>query len=187
MPSADHPLEPAVVGVHRNDVHDITKEPEDEIYLVEGLGVEGDVHAGATVQHRSRVARDPNQPNVRQVHLIHAELHDELRASGYELAPGEMGENITTVGLDLLALPTGTRLQLGDQAVVELTGLRNPCKQLDGLRRGLMGAVLSRDEAGELVREAGVMSVVVAGGAVRPGDVITVDLPGGEHLSLTPV
>lgn len=187
MPAADHPLEPAVVGVHRNDVHDVTKEPEDEIHLVEGLGVEGDVHAGATVQHRSRVARDPVQPNLRQVHLIHAELHDELRATGYELAPGEMGENITTVGLDLLALPTGTRLQLGDQAVVELTGLRNPCKQLDGLRSGLMGAVLSRDEAGELVRRAGVMSVVVTGGAVRPGDVITVDLPGGEHLPLSPV
>lgn len=173
--------------MHRNDVHDITKEPQDAIDLVAGLGVEGDVHAGATVQHRSRVARDPDQPNLRQVHLIHAELHDELREAGYELAPGEMGENITTVGLDLLALPRETRLHLGDQAVVEVTGLRHPCAQLDGLRPGLMTAVLARDEAGELVRKAGVMSVVVTGGTVRPGDAIRVELPAGEHLPLTPV
>ena len=144
---------------------------------VEGLGVEGDVHAGTTVQHRSRVARDPTQPNLRQVHLIAAELHDELRSRGFPSSAGAMGENVTTRGIDLLGLPTGTRLHLGADAVVELTGLRNPCRQLDGVHDGLMTAVLSRDADGALVRRAGVMGIVVAGGEVRPRRPIDVVLP----------
>jgi MOSC domain-containing protein YiiM len=157
------------------------------IRLVAGLGVEGDAHAGTTVKHRSRVKRDPTQPNLRQVHLIHAELHDELREQCFDLAPGRMGENVTTRGIDLLGLPMGARLHLGDTAVVEVTGLRNPCAQLDGLQPGLMAATLGRDDAGELVRKAGVMAVVLVGGEVRPGDAIRVELPPSLHRPLKPV
>ena len=149
--------------------------------------MEGDAHAGTTVQHLSRIRRDPTQPNLRQVHLIHSELHDELAGKGFEVAPGQMGENVTTRGIDLLGLPAGTRLRLGDAAVVEVTGLRNPCKQLDGIKPGLMEATLEREEDGELVRKAGVMGVVVAGGEVRPGDDIAVELPPEPHHPLRPV
>jgi len=142
----------------------MSKTNQASIRLLPGIGVEGDAHAGPTVKHRSRVARDPNQPNLRQVHLIHAELHDELVGLGFEVEPGRMGENVTTRGLDLLALPTGTRLHLGESAVVEVTGLRNPCSQLNGIQPGLMAATLDRDEAGNLIRKAGVMAVVVSGG-----------------------
>jgi len=139
------------------------------------------------VQHLSRIRRDPTQPNLRQVHLIHAELHDELSGRGFTVAAGQMGENVTTRGLDLLALPTGTRLRLGDEAVVEVTGLRNPCTQLDGIQPGLMEATLERDEDGELRRKAGIMGVVVTGGEVRPGDDIAVELPPEPHQPLEPV
>jgi MOSC domain-containing protein YiiM len=166
--------------------HGPGKDGAGSIRLVEGLGVEGDVHAGATVKHRSRVRRDPTQPNLRQVHLIHAELHEELAKSGFDVRPGQMGENVTTRGVDLLGLPAGARLRLGDEAVVEVTGLRNPCKQLEGVRPGLMKAVLDRDSDGELVRKAGVMGVVVAGGEVRPGDPVAVELPS-ERRPLEPV
>jgi MOSC domain-containing protein YiiM len=142
---------------------------------------------GVTVKHRSRVARDPSQPNLRQVHLVHAELHDELRASGFLVRTGEMGENITTRGVDLLRLPVGARLHLGAQAVVEITGLRNPCAQLDGIQPGLMAAVLDRDAQGNLVRKAGVMGIVLAGGEVRPADPIRVELPPGPQQPLVPV
>jgi MOSC domain-containing protein YiiM len=157
------------------------------IRLVEGFGVEGDVHAGATVKHRSRVASDADQPNLRQVHLIHAELHEELLAAGFRLAAGQMGENVTTRGIDLLALPRGALLHLGERAVVEVTGLRNPCSQLDGIQPGLMQAVLDRDEDGRLVRKAGVMGVVVMGGEIRPGESIRVELPPPPHHDLEPV
>lgn len=159
-----------------------------EIVLLEGLGVEGDVHAGVTVKHRSRVRRDPAQPNLRQVHLIHGELHDELRRAGFDVGPGVMGENVTTRGLDLLGLPTGTLLTLGDGgAVIRVTGLRNPCLQLDRYADGLMKAVLDRDADGALVRKAGVMGVVVTGGVVRPGDAIAVRLPAAGAPPLQPV
>lgn len=169
---------PEVRAVSRNPVHQLGKHPVAAIRLLAGLGVEGDCHAGTTVQHRSR---DPALPNLRQVHLLQGELLDEL-----ELAPGQMGENVTTRGLDLLALPRGTRLQLG-QALVEVTGLRNPCRQLDALRPGLMAAVLDRDGEGNLVRRAGVMAVVLAGGLVREGDPIEVQLPEGPPQKLEPV
>src|SRR3954454_10604470 len=155
-----------VAAVHRSPDYTFSKPAAQEIELVAGLGVAGDVHAGATVRHRSRIARDPTQPNLRQVHLIHGELHDELVARGFDVAAGAMGENITTRGIDLLALARGTRLRLGRDAVVEVTGLRNPCAQLDRLVPGLMAAVLDRDVDGALVRKAGIMGVVVTGGVV---------------------
>jgi MOSC domain-containing protein YiiM len=142
---------------------------------------------GETVKHRSRVRKDPMQPNLRQVHLIHAELFDELRAKGFAVKPGELGENITTSGVDLLALPTGTRLHLGASAVVEITGLRNPCIQIDNFQKGLMAATLDKDAAGNLVRKAGIMSIVIAEGDVRPGDAVGVELPTMPHRPLLPV
>ena len=176
-----------IVAVNRSRRHSVRKQPRDRIVLLAGLGVEGDAHLGATIQHRSRVRRDPTSPNLRQVHLIHGELHDELRTAGLDVSPGEMGENITTRGVDLLGLPTGAHLRLGDTAVIEVTGLRNPCVQLDGVRPGLMAATLARDGRGRLVRKAGVMGVVVAGGEVRPGDAITVEAPAGPANPLEPV
>jgi MOSC domain-containing protein YiiM len=157
------------------------------IRLVAGVGVEGDAHLGETVKHRSRVRKDPLAPNLRQVHLLHEELFAELRQRGFDVSPGAIGENVTTRGIDLLALPTGTRLRLGVDAVVELTGLRNPCSQLDDFQPGLMGAVLARDVAGRLVRKSGVMAIVLAGGDVRPGDTIAAELPNGEPRPLEPV
>jgi MOSC domain len=178
---------PVVAAVSRSATHTFSKPVRDGITLLAGLGVEGDAHLGATVRHRSRVARDPEEPNLRQVHLIHAELHDELRGRGFAVGAGDMGENVTTRGVDLLGLPTGTRLHLGDSAVVEVTGLRSPCKQLDGFAPGLMAAVLDRDDDGNVVRKAGVMAVVRAGGEVRPGDRIRVELPAEPHAPLAPV
>ena len=176
-----------VTAVSSSLTHSFGKPNRESIHLLTGLGVEGDAHLGVTIQHRSRVAVDPSQPNLRQVHLIHAELHDELRAAGFEVAAGQMGENITTRGVDLLGLPRGARLHLGDDAVVEVTGLRNPCIQLDRFRSGLMAAVLSRDEAGSLVRKAGVMGIVLVGGNVRSGDAIRIELPPEPHKLLKPV
>jgi MOSC domain-containing protein YiiM len=174
-----------VVAVCRDTEHGIGKTLVGAIALVAGLGVEGDAHAGVTVQHRSRVARDPSQPNLRQVHLIHTELHDELRASGFDVVPGAMGENVATRGVDLLALPAGTLLDLGsDGAVVRVEGLRNPCKQLDEIQAGLMKATLDRDDDGALVRKSGVMGTVVAGGEVRAGDAIAVRMPSEPHVRL---
>ena len=178
----------SVVAVHRSGSHSFSKFAEDEgITLVEGLGVAGDAHAGTTVKHRSRLSRDASAPNLRQVHLIHAELFDELMAAGFAVWPGELGENVTTRGVDLLALPTGTRLRLGVEAVVALTGLRNPCVQIDRFQRGLTAAVLARDEQGELVRKAGVMAVVLQGGLVRAGDALTIELPPPPHRRLVPI
>jgi MOSC domain-containing protein YiiM len=176
-----------VEAVHSSAAHTLRKPEQQSIRLLAGLGVEGDAHMGVTVKHRSRVARDPSQPNLRQVHLVHAELHDELRAGGLLVHAGEMGENITTRGVDLLSLPVGARLHLGAQAVVEITGLRNPCAQLDGIQPGLMAAVLDRDAQGNLVRKAGVMGIVLAGGEVRPTDPIRVELPPGPQQPLVPV
>jgi MOSC domain-containing protein YiiM len=180
--------ERALVGaVSRGARHTFSKGNEDRIRLLAGLGVEGDAHAGRTVQHRSQVRRDPTQPNLRQVHLLHAELHDELHAQGFTVMPGDLGENVTTRGIDLLGLPTGTRLTLGDAAVVQVTGLRNPCVQLDRFQAGLMAAVLDRDEDGTLIRKSGVMAVVLTGGEVAPGDAISVELPQPPHAPLRQV
>ena len=180
-------MDGTVAAVSRSPGHTFSKPTQARIHLLAGLGVEGDAHLGETVKHRSRVARDASQPNLRQVHLIHAELHDELRAAGFTVHAGEMGENVTTRGIALLDLPTGTRLRLGADAVVEVTGLRNPCVQLDRFQPGLMAAVLDRDEHGDLMRKSGVMAIVVAGGEVRPGDGIRVELPPAPHRPLEPV
>jgi MOSC domain-containing protein YiiM len=176
-----------VVAVSQRAGHHFSKTPSLGIRLLTGLGVAGDAHMGTTVKHRSRVRRDPTQPNLRQVHLIHAELFDELRTMGFVVKPGELGENVTTSGIDLLALPAGTRLHLGDNAVVEITGLRNPCVQIDEFQQGLMAATLDRDADGNLVRKAGVMSVVLRDGDVRPGDAVGVELPSAPHRRLQPV
>ena len=176
-----------VTAVSLSARHTLTKPNADKIQLLVGLGVEGDAHSGVTVKHRSRVARDPSQPNLRQVHLVHAELHDTLREQGFAVSAGQMGENVTTRGVDLLGLPTGARLHLGEMAIVEVTGLRNPCVQLDRLQAGLMAATLGRDGRGRLLRKAGVMAVVLAGGEVRPGDPVRVELPPGPHRPLEPV
>jgi len=180
-------MQGTVLAVSISPTHTMCKENAPGITLLQGLGVEGDAHMGTTVKHRSRVARDPSQPNLRQVHLIHAELLDELEAQGFTVAPGRMGENITTRGIGLLALPTGTRLNIGNSAIVEVTGLRNPCAQLDGIKPGLMQAVLDRDADGNLIRKAGIMGIVLQGGAVRPGDGIRTVLPPEPHSPLMPV
>jgi MOSC domain-containing protein YiiM len=179
--------QPTVVAVSRDPDHHFTKPVVDAVVLVEGWGIEGDAHAGTTVQHRSRVARDPSQPNLRQVHLLHAEVFDEVADAGFAVAPGQMGENVTTRGVDLLGLPTGTLLHLGDEACVRVTGLRNPCQQINDFEPGLLRAVLGRAEDGTVERKGGVMSVVVTGGVVRPGDRIRVQLPAGERQPLSPV
>ena len=179
--------EAVVVAVCRKPTHGPDKPTCERLLLIAGQGVEGDAHCGPQVKHRSRVARNPTAPNVRQVHLIHAELHDELAAMGFAVTPGLMGENITTRGLDLLGLCRGAQLRIGAEAVVEITGLRNPCYQLDGLQPGLMAACLGRDAAGEPVRKAGVMGIVLTGGEVRPGDGLTVELPAGPREALKPV
>jgi MOSC domain-containing protein YiiM len=177
-----------VTAVSVSAGHTMTKPNADAIRLLEGLGVEGDAHHGTTVKHRSHVRRDPTKPNLRQVHLIHSELHDELAEQGFPgLQPGQMGENVTTAGVDLLALPVGTKLRLGDEAIVEVTGLRNPCAQLDGIQPGLMKATLDRDEAGDVVMKSGIMGVVLAGGEVRPGDAIGVELPPEPHVRMQKV
>lgn len=173
-----------IASVSFSPNHTFSKPPQARLTLLAGLGVDGDAHAGVTVKHRSRVERDPSQPNLRQVHLLQSELFDELRADGFVIAPGDLGENITTAGLDLLRLPARTRLHLGQTAVVEVTGLRNPCKQIEAFRRGLLGAVVDRGANGDVVRKTGVMSIVIAGGDVRPGDVIRVELPASPHTPL---
>ncbi len=177
-------MNPLVMAVNTSSIHSFSKVTTSQIRLLAGLGVEGDAHCGTTVKHRSRVARDPTQPNLRQVHLIHAELFEALATQGFELAPGQVGENITTRHLNLLALPVDTELHLGPSAIVKLTGLRNPCEQLNQFHKGLTAAVLDRTPDGKLIRKAGVMGVVIASGVVQPGSSITVKLPAQPHRVL---
>lgn len=174
----------SVVAVARDGEHRFSKVVSAEIAIVAGLGVDGDAHQGITVRHRSRVAADPSQPNLRQVHLIQTELFGELDESGFKVAPGDLGENIATRGIDLLGLPRGSLLRIGSQVVLEVTGLRNPCAQIEHFQRGLLAAVLGRGPNGEIIRNAGIMTIVREGGAVRPGDVIAVTLPPPPHLPL---
>jgi len=177
-------MQAIVTAVSSSPSHSFSKPNRDVIRLLAGLGVEGDAHLGTTVKHRSRVAKDPSQPNLRQVHLIHAELHDELREAGFDVSAGDMGENVTTRGIDLLNLSKGTRLRMGESAVIEVTGLRNPCVQIDRFQKGLMKAVLGKDENGNLVRKSGIMALVLEGGEVRPGDSIRAELPPEPHRRL---
>jgi MOSC domain-containing protein YiiM len=177
-------MNPHVVAVACSPHHTFSKGTAGSIRLVDGLGVEGDAHAGTTVKHRSRVAADPTQPNLRQVHLVHAELFEELAGRGFAIAPGDIGENVTTRGLNLLALPASTRLHLGATAIIQITGLRNPCRQLDAFQPGLMAAVLDRDPQGRLIRKAGIMGIVLAGGVVEVDDPIRIVLPPEPHRPL---
>lgn len=177
----------SVASVHTSAEHGFSKPPTSAIRMVEGHGVEGDAHAGTTVKHLSRVARDPNAPNLRQIHLIAAELFDDLAHAEHHVGPGDLGENVTTTGLDLFTLPTGTILRIGTEAQIAVTGLRNPCRQIDAFQPGLLNAVLTRDQSGKPALRAGVMAVVARSGVVRPGDAITAVLPDGPHVPLTRV
>ncbi len=172
------------MAVSASSGHTFTKPTLPSITLIAGVGVDGDAHAGELVKHRYLVGKDSTQPNLRQVHIIQKELFDELAMQGHEVAAGELGENITTEGIDLLALPTGTLLRIGCDVAVELTGLRNPCQQIDEFRDGLMRRLRHRDESGQIVRTAGVMGIVVAGGKVRSGDTIVTDPPAEPHVPL---
>jgi MOSC domain-containing protein YiiM len=177
-----------VTAVSVSPTHTMRKPTAPSIRLLAGLGVADDAHQGVTVKHRSHVRRDPAKPNLRQVHLIHSELHEELATRGFAgLLPGQMGENVTTAGVDLLGLPVGTKLRLGPAAVVEVTGLRSPCAQLDGIQPGLMQATLDRDAEGNVVMKAGIMGIVLTGGEIRPGDTIGVELPPPPHRALQKV
>ncbi len=177
----------AVIAVHRRADHHFSKDTVASIDLIDGHGVAGDAHCGVTVKHRSRVARDPTQPNLRQVHLVHAELLDEVIASGLQVLPGQLGENITTRGIDLLALSSGTQLKIGTSAIIQITGLRNPCAQIDNFKPGLLAAVLDRDAKGALIRKAGVMAIVIHGGTVTAADPVTVFWSPTVHAPLQPV
>jgi MOSC domain-containing protein YiiM len=176
-----------IQALAQDGAHRFSKQPAESMTLIAGLGVEGDAHAGVTVKHRSRVARDPSQPNLRQLHLLHAEIFEELAPHGFTLKPGDIGENVTTRGIDLLGLGTGRRLCLGTEAIVEITGLRNPCAQLDHFQPGLMAAMLGRDAAGGLTRKSGIMAIVLQGGVLRAGDPIIILPPAGPHRALQPV
>lgn len=173
-----------VISVSSSPTHTFSKLPKESIKLLEGLGVEGDAHLGKTVKHRSRVAQDPTQPNLRQVHLIHAELFDELSEKGFNVNNAQMGENITTKGINLLSLPRNTILHIGDSAMIQITGLRNPCLQLEGIKEGLMQALVFKNANGELVRKAGIMGIVLESGIVKVGDKITVKLPDHPYEKL---
>ncbi len=182
--SHEHPLPARVIAVAAGAAHTFSKTEQEAITVIDGLGVEGDAHAGVTVKHRSRVAKDPTQPNLRQVHLIHSELFKELAAQGFRVEPAQLGENITTQDIDLLGLPEGTHLHIGSTAVLHITGLRNPCEQLNQFQPGLMAALVQRLPDGRLIRKAGVMSTVVVGGTVRPGDTIQIEWPALPHRAL---
>ncbi|MEL7408266.1 MAG: MOSC domain-containing protein [Cyanobacteria bacterium J06558_2] len=176
-----------VIAVSLNPNHTFSKSTQNSIKLLAGLGVAGDAHCGKTVKHRSRVARDPQQPNLRQVHLIHGELHDELNQAGFNILPGQMGENITTRNIDLLGLPTNTRLHIGKTGVIQVTGLRNPCAQLDRFQAGLMRAVLDQDAQGNVIRKSGIMGIVLTAGEIIVGDRIEVEFPSPPHRLLEKV
>ncbi len=176
-----------IAAVSVSPVHALAKTPQTFIRVRAEWGVDGDAHAGVTIKHRSRVAKDPTQRNLRQIHFLHAELLDELRAQGFVIAAGQMGENVTTRGIDLLSLPERAQLYLGASVVVEVTGLRNPCSQLDRIQPGLMAATLSRDREGNLIRKAGIMGIVITGGDLAPGDTINVVMPPPPHRRLSPI
>ena len=173
-----------VISVSRRAAYGFSKDIVPDIRLLAGEGVEGDAHCGRLVKHRSRMASDPTQPNLRQAHLLHSELLDELFANGFNVNPGDLGENILTRGIDLLSQPVGTRLLIGTEAILELTGLRNPCSQIENFRASLLDAVLERAADGRLIRKAGVMAIILRGGTVMAGDAIRLVLPAEPHHAL---
>jgi hypothetical protein len=175
---------PSVIAVSSSPAYTFSKPNLPSVNLVAGIGVEGDAHSGPLIRHRDLVNQDPTQPNLRQVLLIQQEIFESLAERGHEVGAGHLGDNITTQGLDLHALPTGTRLRLGDTAVVELTGLRQPCPQIDDFQNGLTTVLRHRDAEGDMVQAAGVMSIVLDGGTVKPGDRIELDVPPEPHQPL---
>jgi len=181
------PMTATIIGLARDSEHRFSKQPHERVTLIAGIGVEGDAHAGRLVQHRYDQRKNPNQLNLKQVHLIHAELFGELAEKGFQVSPGQLGENVTTKGIDLLGLSRGTRLRLGDEAVIEITGLRNPCKYIDGLAKGLMAAMLDKAPDGSLIRKCGVMAIVITGGEVRGGDAIRLESLPMVHEPLEPI
>jgi MOSC domain-containing protein YiiM len=182
VPKTDLVTEGSVVAVSIDGKHRFSKTPRLSVSLTKGHGIEGDAHYGPLVQHRCLARRAPTAANLRQVHLIPSELFDALRTRGFEVRPGNLGENITTLGLDLECLPLGTMLRLGASAIVRLTGLRTPCILIDrfeaGLKDELRGGLL-----GPRFR-AGVMAIVSDGGEVSPGDLIRAVLPAPPHVVL---
>lgn len=176
--------EGTVVSLSRSAKHRFSKKLEKRLRIVEGHGVEGDAHAGSTVKHRSRVAKDPNQPNLRQVHLIASELLEELSRKGFEIEAGDLGENILTVGIDLIALPKGTRLHIGVSVVLRITGLRNPCPQIEAFQEGLLSQMVEKTKDGSLILKTGIMSVVESGGEIIVGEAIQVELPAMPYVAL---
>ena len=172
----------AVAAVHRSDEHTFSKATCESIELVAGLGVNGDAHQGAKVKHRSRVAANPDQPNLRQIHLVMSELLDEVNSAGHNVVAGQLGESITTTGIDLISLPVGSMLRIGDTALVALTGLRNPCPQIKSVGDGLMKMMFIDDQdnpEGPKIGRTGVMGVVIAGGIVAADDGIKIRFPAG--------
>ena len=180
-------MKPIVTSVSLNPIHEFSKYPQSNITLLAGIGVQGDAHSGKTTQHLYLVKKDPTRLNLTQVHILHAELHDEFSSQGFTLLPGQMGENITTRGIELMTLPTGALLRVGESVILEATGLREPCSKLDKLASGLMKAVLKRDKHGDLHRNAGIMTIVLQGGTVQPRDAIEIELPAEPHRPLQPV
>lgn len=174
----------SVVSLSTSPTHSMSKKKVTQVELIKGIGISGDAHAGKKVKHRSRVRQNPDQPNLRQVHLIHSELFEELSTKGFMIKAGEMGENITTKGIDLLALSKGCILSIGSDVKVEITGLRNPCDQLNGLQEGLLNAVLDKDGNGKLIRKAGIMGVVLTSGIVKNGDKIIEFYQPEKHQAL---
>lgn len=173
-----------VISVSRSSGHSFRKACEESINLIEGFGVEGDVHAGKKIKHTFLAKEDPDRKNIRQIHLIAAELFTELKGKGFNVDPGQLGENITTEGIDLLSLPTGTLLHIGNGAVIELTALRQPCIQIDEFQQGLLKEVVYKDSGGNIIRKVGVMGVILVSGAVSPNDEIIVETPDKPHHKL---
>lgn len=182
-----HALIGQVTSLHCDSEHNFSKPPVLEAMFLAGVGIEGDAHSGATTQHLSRQKKDASRPNLRQVHLVASELHEELRSDGFDVPFGAFGENLTTSGLDLGALPAGSTLRLGDEVILSLTGFRDPCSQIDKFQAGLRSAVSFKPETGPQLFRNGVMSVVVRGGTVRVGDTIKVALPPEPHQPMQKV
>jgi MOSC domain-containing protein YiiM len=180
-------MTPQVTSVSLNPLHTFSKRPVPEIRILAHHGVEGDAHAGEKVQHLYRVRKNPNAPNLCQVHLIAEEFLEELRTQNFPIEPGQLGENIIVRSLDLCSLSVGATLRLGSDALIEITGLRDPCNQLNTLRPGLMKACLARSLDGTLIRKAGVMAIALVSGSVRPGDPIHLTLPPHPHRPMGPV
>jgi len=172
-----------VLEVSCSAKHEFSKQRTSAIRIAAGHGVVGDAHAGELIQHRSRMEIDPDQPNLRQVHLMPVELLEELDRKGFEVDPGDLGENITTRGIDLVSLGRDTILRIGGETVLCVTGLRNPCVQIEKFAPGLLNELAVKSD-GKVRRKAGIMCVALSGGTVRPGDEVSVYHPEGPYIPL---